>query len=40
MAGLLYFLAFCKYFRSHGSRTRTGDAMIFRHVPFYTVERR
>jgi hypothetical protein len=40
MAGLFYFLAFCRYFRSGGTRTRTGDTMIFRHVPLSTVERR
>jgi hypothetical protein len=25
--------------RSGGTRTRTGDTMIFRHIPYFTVER-
>jgi hypothetical protein len=35
---LLIFHMFCRYFLSGGTRTRTGDTMIFRPVPYFTVE--
>src|SRR5215213_6587445 len=31
-AGLCIFPMFCRYFRSGGTRTRTGDTMVFSHV--------
>jgi hypothetical protein len=34
------FPAFRRYFLSGETRNRTGDTMIFRHVPYFTVERR
>jgi hypothetical protein len=34
------FSMFCGNFKIGRTRTRTGDTMIFRHVPYFTVERR